>query len=181
MINSKCPFRGANWALFRRPLKRTCHKPIKPLQTQETIKYYHSAKSENTFKMPQIKKILQKLFLCGHQRENDFGLETSNIITEDCELLEMLRDSSKTILDLRIETESYRNQIEILKLEIEKLQLENSGSLGSRSSSENSSESNKSEIESYHDFIRNLDFALDKVSQKAPKLAVYYRDLAIDV
>ena len=128
--------------------------------------------------MPKIKKILQKLFLCGYQRENDFGLETSNIITEDCELLEMLRDSSKTILDLRIETESYRNQIEILKLEIEKLQLENSGSLGSRSSSENSSESNKSEIESYHDFIRNLDFALDQVSQKAPKLAVYYRDLA---
>ena len=129
--------------------------------------------------MPKIRKFLRKLFACGYHEDRDFGLRDSDMFSEDYELLQMLRDSSKTITDLRIETETYRNQIEVLKFEIEKLQMENSASLESRSSSEISS--NKSEIESYQDFIRNLDHALDKVSQRAPKLAVYYRDLAIDV
>lgn len=126
----------------------------------------------------QIQQFLRFL-TCGGEREDECGMETSLIFDNELNIESMLKQSTKIMENLRVQTECYKVEIDALRSEIVRLRLESTrdgtrGSISSDQSTDSGCSSGRMDTLAWK---LNLDETLEKVSQSIP----VFIDLPIDV
>ena len=134
--------------------------------------------------MKSFQEILRFL-TCGAVTESDdCGLETSMIFDNELNIESMLKQSTKIMENLKVQTDCYKAEIDALRSEIVRLRLENTTrSISTRSNSTSTDSgcstggTSSAETIGSLGWMANLDETLEKVSQNIP----VFIDLPIDV